>query len=262
MCFSVSIPKSCQKLQIQLLKCDYRPSQYKKGDHSNPHTDRRESRSITFLWQLTKDWKPEWGGAFFWNNAYYENGYQHPTFNTLLLFSVTTKSVHMVTPVTKKAKGKRLTFGGWYSKELPKNDADIYDIRTDIIEEMYSTEEERRKLTQKEGRAIIAIDVDDPSYGLSEERKEAILELQDRVLDEGFEPQDDEALYILGPPEDVDDIENPKYTDDEDEETGGMLDSEGSAAAAGAGSPVCDNNENSGEEFVETDAADPVAAAA
>ena len=227
-----------------------------KGDHSNPHTDRLDARTITFLWQLTKDWKPEWGGAFYWNKAYYENAYQHPSYNTLLLFSVTTKSVHMVTPVTKKAKGKRLTYGGWYSADLPSNDSDIYDIRTDMIEERYATYESRKFLTVKEGRAIIAIDVEDKEkYGfLSEERKAAILELQDNVLNEGFEPHDDEALYILGPPQDIDeeDGDEQHYQDDEDEETGGMLETGGSAAS----SPVCDESDGDDvDDFAETTAA-------
>lgn len=219
-----------------------------KRDHSNPHTDRLEARTVTFLWQLTKDWKPEWGGAFYWNKAYYENAYQHPSYNTLLLFSVTVNSVHMVTPVTKNAKGKRLTYGGWYSAELPSNDADIYDIRTDMIEERYATKESRKFLTVKEGRAIIAIDVDDTEkYGfLTEERKAAILDLQDKVLHEGFEPHDDEALYILGPPQDIDDEDDEdgrRYQDDEDEETGGMLDSNGGGGSAAASSPVCDESD-------------------
>ena len=217
------------------------PSLYSRGDHSNLHTDRMSSRSVTFLWQLTKDWKAEWGGAFYWNKAYYENAYQHASFNTLLLFSVTSKSVHGVTPVTPKAhkSSKRLTFGGWYSAKLDtKSDGSLYDIHTDMIEEWYNTPQERSKLTVEECKAIISIDVDSDEYqSIPEARREAILELQDSVLYEGFGPYEESTIYTLGSEHLDDEGEEEKHkgggdaeSDDrffrteDDEESGGVKD--------------------------------------
>lgn len=38
-------------------------SYYKSGDHSLPHTDHISYRTVAYVWHLSKDWKPEWGGA-------------------------------------------------------------------------------------------------------------------------------------------------------------------------------------------------------
>ena len=161
-----------------------------------------KSRSMTFLWQLTKDWKAEWGGAYYWNHAYYENAYQHASFNTLIMWSVTSQSVHAVTPVTRNApkSAQRLTFGGWYSSQLDKDDnGNIYDIHNDKIEEWYSTYESRMKLTVDECKAIIAIDIDSDLYqDLPDERRMKIAQLQDDVLYDGFGPYEETHIYTLG----------------------------------------------------------------
>ena len=39
------------------------PSYYMPGDHSLPHTDFVDHRSVAFVWHLSKDWEPAWGGA-------------------------------------------------------------------------------------------------------------------------------------------------------------------------------------------------------
>jgi Rps23 Pro-64 3,4-dihydroxylase Tpa1-like proline 4-hydroxylase len=91
------------------------PSWYKPGDYASPHTDFLQMRYTAFLWNLSKDWDPSWGGAFYWSPAgNVEDGFHYPTFNTLLLFLPTPSSVHMVTPVTENAKGKRLVLGGTF----------------------------------------------------------------------------------------------------------------------------------------------------
>ena len=51
----------------------FKLSEFKPGDHICPHTDfhDRESglRSATLVWNLSKDWQKEWGGAFYWAAA-------------------------------------------------------------------------------------------------------------------------------------------------------------------------------------------------
>jgi hypothetical protein len=79
------------------------PTWYKPEDSSSPHTDFQGTWSVTFLWQLSKDWDPSWGGAFYWGpSKTVEDGYYYPTFNTLLLFLPTPTSMHAVMPVTDK----------------------------------------------------------------------------------------------------------------------------------------------------------------
>ena len=39
------------------------PSWYQEGDHSLPHTDWVGQRTVAFVWHLSKNWKPEWGGV-------------------------------------------------------------------------------------------------------------------------------------------------------------------------------------------------------
>ena len=181
------------------------PSLYKSGDFSNLHTDRVSTRSVTFLWQLSKNWKPEYGGAFYWNNAqYYRNGYIHPSFNTLVLFSVTSNSTHGVTYVTNAAdkdelNAKRLTFGGWYNSDVTElSSRSLYDIRTDKIEEWFTTKESQRKLTVQECQAILAINVDSDEYAdIPVSRREAISKLQESVLYEGFGPYEENSIYTL-----------------------------------------------------------------
>jgi hypothetical protein len=91
-------------------------SWYLPGDHSLPHTDAIEghadnNRQVAFVWHLAKDWRSEWGGAFFWCP---KSVYLPPVFNTLLLFNVA-DTRHFVTQVSPYAQGKRLTINGWWT---------------------------------------------------------------------------------------------------------------------------------------------------
>lgn len=69
------------------------PSYYRPGDHSLPHTDHVGQRTVAYIWHLSKEWKPEWGGALYWAPEPLANAYHHASFNTLVLFSVTPHSV-------------------------------------------------------------------------------------------------------------------------------------------------------------------------
>ena len=39
------------------------PSWYDTGHHSLPHTDWVGQRTVAYVWHLSKNWKPEWGGV-------------------------------------------------------------------------------------------------------------------------------------------------------------------------------------------------------
>ncbi|MBV9890996.1 MAG: 2OG-Fe(II) oxygenase, partial [Rhizobacter sp.] len=92
-------------------------SWYLPGDHSLPHSDNVTTgahyiRQLAFVWHLAKDWRPEWGGAFYWCP---KASYMPPAFNTLYLFNVGPESTHFVTQVSPYAQGKRLTINGWWT---------------------------------------------------------------------------------------------------------------------------------------------------
>ena len=91
-------------------------SWYQPGDHSTPHNDhvanhRGQRRQVAFVWHLSKNWRPEWGGSLFWCPT---GHYLTPSFNTLYLFNVTAESFHLVTQVSPLATSRRLTVNGWW----------------------------------------------------------------------------------------------------------------------------------------------------
>lgn len=91
-------------------------SRYMPGDYSLPHTDlvecEQEVRQVAFVWHLTRDWQDDWGGDLFWCPS---NSYVTPGYNNLLLFNVSSESLHCVTHVSPYAQSKRLTINGWWT---------------------------------------------------------------------------------------------------------------------------------------------------
>jgi Rps23 Pro-64 3,4-dihydroxylase Tpa1-like proline 4-hydroxylase len=63
------------------------------------------------VWHLTKNWRPRWGGAFYWCPSFAPI---EASFNTLVLFNPTAISYHFVTQVSPHARGKRFTVNGWW----------------------------------------------------------------------------------------------------------------------------------------------------
>jgi hypothetical protein len=87
------------------------------GDYSLPHRDSvaagdNEYRQVSFVWHLTKNWRPDWGGELFWCPR---NRYLSASFNTLLLFTIGKDSWHFVAPVSPYAQSKRLAINGWWT---------------------------------------------------------------------------------------------------------------------------------------------------
>jgi hypothetical protein len=96
-------------------------SWYLPGDHSLPHTDAvshaaDDNRQVAFIWHLSKQWRPEWGGALFWCPR---GAYIPPRFNSLALFNVGPETWHFVTKVSPYAQGKRLAINGWWTGSAP-----------------------------------------------------------------------------------------------------------------------------------------------
>lgn len=87
------------------------PSWYMPGDHSLPHSDNDGDRSVSFVWHLTKNWMPHWGGGLYWCGT---GDTIKPEFNALHLFNVSNFSEHMVTKVAPNAQAKRLAVNGWW----------------------------------------------------------------------------------------------------------------------------------------------------
>ena len=90
------------------------PSRYDAGDYSLPHSDWVGQRAVAYVWHLSKEWRPEWGGGLYWAGRPQSQALYPPTFNTLVLFGVTPTSAHFVTPVSSRARGLRLSFNGWW----------------------------------------------------------------------------------------------------------------------------------------------------
>ena len=93
-------------------------SWYMPGDYSLPHDDSLEvpetecRRQVSFVWHLTKQWQPEWGGHLYWAAT---QQYFPPSFNSLYLFTIGPGQHHFVAPVSQWAQGKRLTVNGWFT---------------------------------------------------------------------------------------------------------------------------------------------------
>ena len=96
-------------------------SWYRPGDFSLPHSDRTGQRTVAFVWHLSKDWRSDWGGYFYWTQDRLRRAYRPPSFNTLLIFSVDMVSDHFVTQVSPHAESKRLAVSGWWqASSLPE----------------------------------------------------------------------------------------------------------------------------------------------
>ena len=159
-------------------------SRYFPGDHSLPHSDYDGQRSVAFVWHLSKNWDPSWGGALYWIP---EPRYRHASFNTLNLLSVTAHSEHFVTTVSRYAQEKRLAFNGWW-------DASFEPTMEDPLENRYATTADRLTLTCLQSSRILEIDV---STVADPERREGLERLQARLRADQFpEPR---SVHVIDP---------------------------------------------------------------
>jgi len=94
-------------------------SKYTEGCFLSPHTD-HSNGDIGFVYQLTKDWKPQWGGLlnFMDDSGKMITSVEVPTFNSLTLFHLPGGSGkwHYVSHVNPGVEAARLAYTGWFKK--------------------------------------------------------------------------------------------------------------------------------------------------
>jgi hypothetical protein len=96
-------------------------SRYSSGSFLSPHHD-HQNGDIGFVLQLTKDWKPQWGGLLHFldkETLRSVEGTEVPTFNTLTLFNIPDDGGrwHYVSHVIPGLAESRLAVTGWFIKE-------------------------------------------------------------------------------------------------------------------------------------------------
>ena len=143
------------------------PSWYKAGDHSLPHTDWVGQRTVAYVWHLSKGWRPEWGGALYWAGADHAVATHPASFNTLVLFCVTTTSAHFVTTVSPHHEGKRLTFNGWWQSAWLPQEADAE------LDAVLADEARGDKVTHAQLQAIADV-LADPWQNIDAARRERL----------------------------------------------------------------------------------------
>jgi hypothetical protein len=94
-------------------------SNYSSGHFNGPHTDGANGR-IAFVFHLSKDWLPQYGGLFMrmdwdWKTV---NKVIVPPFNTLSIFDTKWQdkpgAPHLVSEVVQGVDNKRISYTGWY----------------------------------------------------------------------------------------------------------------------------------------------------
>ena len=153
-------------------------SHYHPGDHSLPHTDHLGQRTVAFIWHLSKNWTPEWGGALYWCPEKNDHAYVHASFNTLTMFVVSEETPHFVTTVSPYATEKRLAFNGWFHSAWEPN--------TDQpLEDLIATPEQRSRMTFDQYEWIQEIV---NNRWLDEDRHDGVEELYHNLVNEWFTP--------------------------------------------------------------------------
>ncbi|MBX7248765.1 MAG: 2OG-Fe(II) oxygenase [Caulobacteraceae bacterium] len=94
--------------------CEAQATRYRRGDLLTLHSDRdsHSRRTAAWVFNLSREWRPEWGGLLlFHEGSRIVDGFS-PLFNSLSLFRVPMD--HSVTQVTDFAPRDRLAISGWY----------------------------------------------------------------------------------------------------------------------------------------------------
>ena len=95
---------------------EYFISKYSSGDFLSCHSDKE--RGIAFVWNLTKNWKPEYGGNLSLIDPLFKGVTTIvPSFNTLTIFNLNEEIEHWVSEVSSAAPSERLAITGWFSKD-------------------------------------------------------------------------------------------------------------------------------------------------
>ncbi|KAH8093026.1 hypothetical protein JL720_5200 [Aureococcus anophagefferens] len=126
-----------------------------------------DTRTVAYVWHLSKGWRPEWGGALYWAGADHAVATHPASFNTLVLFCVTTTSAHFVTTVSPHHEGKRLTFNGWWQSAWLPSEADAE------LDAVLADEARGDKVTHAQLQAIADV-LADPWQNIDAARRERL----------------------------------------------------------------------------------------
>lgn len=93
-------------------------SKYSSGNFLSPHSDKGNG-SLAFVINLTKYWKPQYGGILHFMDEYRKeiiNSYV-PTFNTFLIFYIPKENgiPHFISHVSPNVKVSRYAITGWFN---------------------------------------------------------------------------------------------------------------------------------------------------
>ena len=93
-------------------------SKYTSGNFLSPHSDKGNG-SLAFVINLTKYWKPQYGGILHFMDEYRKeiiNSYV-PTFNTFLIFYIPKENgiPHFISHVSPNVKVSRYAITGWFN---------------------------------------------------------------------------------------------------------------------------------------------------
>ena len=93
-------------------------SVYEPGDFLSAHTD--ATRGVAFIFNLTPDWRPEYGGCLTVKQEDKLVVYP-PTFNSLTLMGLENGQgiTHYVSEVSKYAHRPRIAITGWFNEKEP-----------------------------------------------------------------------------------------------------------------------------------------------
>jgi hypothetical protein len=88
-------------------------SVYEPGDFLSTHHDKNKG-DVAFVLNLTKNWRPEYGGVFHCNGEYVT-----PEFNSLMFFEIPDEEgiEHFVSEVSKRAPNPRIAVTGWFKSK-------------------------------------------------------------------------------------------------------------------------------------------------
>jgi hypothetical protein len=88
---------------------------YSPGDFLSLHTDDVKDKRLSFVFYLSPEWGPEFGGTLHLIDPDGHVVEVSPEHNSLVIFDVAAKTEHFISPVEASAGDKaRLTISGWF----------------------------------------------------------------------------------------------------------------------------------------------------
>lgn len=109
--FKDHIEKNTNLINLQLDEMFF--SVYEPGDFLSTHHDKNKG-DVAFVLNLTKNWRPEYGGMLHCNGEY-----TVPEFNSLIFFEIPENEgiEHFVSEVSRRAPSPRIALSGWFKSK-------------------------------------------------------------------------------------------------------------------------------------------------